>query len=67
MVTAYSNLVIKWRWLVILLSVVGAMLIASGGKHLTFDNDYNKIPIIKKTILLLLSPLKMASYLPPKT
>ncbi len=40
MVTAYSNLVIKWRWLVILLSVVGAMLIASGGKHLTFDNDY---------------------------
>ena len=40
MVTAYSNLVIKWRWLVILLSVVGVMLIASGAKHLTFDNDY---------------------------
>lgn len=40
MIENYSKLVIRWRWLVLLIAVVGTILIASGAKHLTFDNDY---------------------------
>jgi predicted RND superfamily exporter protein len=36
----YSKLVIKWCWLIIIASIVGVVLIASGAKYLTFDNDY---------------------------
>jgi predicted RND superfamily exporter protein len=40
MVESYANWVIKWRWLVLVVSLVATILIASGGKHLTFDTDY---------------------------
>ncbi len=40
MIEIYSKLVIKWCWLIIIASIVGVVLIASGAKYLTFDNDY---------------------------
>lgn len=36
----YAQNLIRFRWWVILFSFVAAILIASGGKHLTFDTDY---------------------------
>ncbi len=36
----YAQAIIRFRWLVILLSFVIAIMIASGGKHLSFDTDY---------------------------
>lgn len=40
MVQAYGQLIVRWRWFVALASFVLAIMIASGGKHLTFDTDY---------------------------
>ncbi len=40
MVQAYSNWLIKWRWLVLVASIIGAIFIASGAKYITFDTDY---------------------------
>jgi len=39
-VTAYANWVIRWRWLVIVASLIGAMMIASGGQFLGFSTNY---------------------------
>ncbi len=36
----YAHSIIRFRWWVILLSVFATLMIASGGKHLTFDTDY---------------------------
>jgi len=40
LIQSYSLGLIKYRWWVILLSFIMAILIASGGKNLTFDTDY---------------------------
>ncbi len=40
MVKAYSQWLIKWRWLVIVISILATILITSGAKNLTFDTDY---------------------------
>jgi hypothetical protein len=39
-VTAYANWVIKWRWLVIVVSLMAAMAVASGGQFLGFSTNY---------------------------
>jgi predicted RND superfamily exporter protein len=39
-VTAYANWVLRWRWLVIVASLIGAMMIASGGQFLGFSTNY---------------------------
>lgn len=36
----YAQGVIKFRWWIILLTLIASVLIGSGGKHLTFDTDY---------------------------
>jgi predicted RND superfamily exporter protein len=69
-IQTYAQGVIRFRWWIILLSFVATLMIANGGKYLTFDTDYRvffsdenpellafeKLQNIysKKTILLLL-------------
>lgn len=36
----YSEWVVKWRWLLIIMSVVSVLLLGSGGRLLAFNNDY---------------------------
>lgn len=40
MVERYARAVVRWRWLVILLSVISVLGLASGGRFLQFTNDY---------------------------
>ena len=37
---AYAGGVIRWRWLIIAATLVAAVAAASGGRFLTFSNDY---------------------------
>jgi predicted RND superfamily exporter protein len=37
---AYAGWVIRWRWLIIAATLVAAVAAASGGRFLTFSNDY---------------------------
>ena len=39
-VQAYAHGIIRFRWWVILLSFAATLMIASGGKYLSFDTDY---------------------------
>ncbi|NND65301.1 MAG: MMPL family transporter, partial [Gammaproteobacteria bacterium] len=39
-ITRYTEWVIKHPWVVLTLTVIIAFALASGGKHLTFNNDY---------------------------
>ena len=36
----YAEWIVRWRWLVIILSVVLALGAASGGRFLAFNTDY---------------------------
>jgi len=36
----YAEWVVKWRWLLIITSVILVMLLSSGGRLLAFNNDY---------------------------
>jgi len=40
MLSKYSDFVLRWRFLVVLLSLVAAFALAAGGKNLVFTNDY---------------------------
>ncbi len=40
MIERYATALLKWRWLVILLSVLSVLGLASGGRFLQFTNDY---------------------------
>ncbi len=40
MVESYTRLIIRWRYLVVVLTLLAVGLAASGGRFLTFDNDY---------------------------
>ncbi|MCW9013943.1 MAG: MMPL family transporter [Gammaproteobacteria bacterium] len=40
MIIRYSEWILKWRYLVVLLSITGVLLLASGGKNLVFKSDY---------------------------
>ena len=40
-VTQFANAVIKWRWLVLLGTLAVTVLAASGGRFLSFNNDYH--------------------------
>lgn len=40
MLIRYTEWILKWRYLVVLLSVVSVMVIASGAKNLSFKSDY---------------------------
>jgi len=39
-VQRYAQAIIRFRWWVIVISFIATLLIASGGKNLTFDTDY---------------------------
>jgi predicted RND superfamily exporter protein len=39
-IQTYAQGVIRFRWWIILLSFVATLMIANGGKYLTFDTDY---------------------------
>ena len=39
-VVAYLNWVVRWRWLVLILSAGAALALASGGRFIQFSNDY---------------------------
>lgn len=39
-VVAYLNWVVRWRWLVLILSAGAALALASGGRFIEFSNDY---------------------------
>lgn len=36
---AYGQLIVKWRWMVILLSVLAAVGLGTGGRKLAFTSD----------------------------
>ena len=40
MIEQYAKTLIKWRWLVVLLVLVGVILASSGARFLHFNNDY---------------------------
>ncbi len=40
MAVAYAKNVVKWRWAMLLLSVIAVIGLASGGRHLAFTSDY---------------------------
>ena len=40
MVATYANHIIRWRWLVILFSLIWVAIAATGNQYLTFTNDY---------------------------
>ncbi len=40
MLSKYSDFILRWRYLVVLISLVCAFALASGGKNLVFTNDY---------------------------
>jgi len=40
MVESYAAWIVRWRWLVLLLCLASVVLLASGGRFLTFTNDY---------------------------
>ena len=40
MVESYAAWIVRWRWLVLLLCLASVALLASGGRFLTFTNDY---------------------------
>ncbi len=40
MIEPYAHWLMRWRWLVLLATVVLVLVIASGGRFLVFENDY---------------------------
>jgi len=40
MLIRYTEWILKWRYLIVLMSIVGVMVIASGAQNLTFKSDY---------------------------
>ncbi len=40
MVEQYARWVVRWRWLILILTIGLVMLLGSGGKNLEFTNDY---------------------------
>lgn len=40
MIIRYTEWILKWRYLIILLSIIGVVALASGVKNLAFTNDY---------------------------
>jgi len=40
MITRYTEWLLRWRWLIILATIVSAGLLASGGRFLQMTNDY---------------------------
>jgi len=40
LVVSYTRWIVSWRWLVLLLCILGAGLAAAGAKNLGFSNDY---------------------------
>lgn len=40
MITNYAEWLLRWRWLVIAVSVLSVLLLASGGRFLSLTNDY---------------------------
>ena len=39
-VVAYGRLIVKFRWLVVLAAIAGALFLAGGGRFIEFSNDY---------------------------
>lgn len=40
MIQAYASWIVRFRWLIIAVTVLTTLLLASGGKNLSFTNDY---------------------------
>jgi len=40
MIESYARLIVRYRWLIIALTVIATMLLASGASKLSFTNDY---------------------------
>ena len=40
MLSTYSDLILRWRYLVVLITLVAIFLLGAGGKNLVFTNDY---------------------------
>ena len=40
MITRYGNFLVRFRWLVLISSILAILLLASGGRFLVFTNDY---------------------------
>ncbi len=40
MIEKYARWILRWRWLVIVLSFLSVAVLASGGRFLTLTNDY---------------------------
>ncbi len=40
MLSKYSDLILRWRYLVVLITLVAIFLLGAGGKNLVFTNDY---------------------------
>ena len=40
MIERYAAWIVRYRWIVIALSVIATLALASGGKNLSFTNDY---------------------------
>ncbi len=40
-IRALGRFVIRWRWLILLVSIAAALAAGSGGQYLTFNNDYH--------------------------
>ena len=40
MLSKYSDFVLRWRYIVVLVSLLAAFMFAAGGKNLVFTNDY---------------------------
>jgi len=40
MIERYGNWIVRYRWLVLLISIVGVFALMSGGRFLSFTNDY---------------------------
>ncbi len=40
MIERYAVWIVRYRWLVIIFSVIATLALATGGKNLSFTNDY---------------------------
>ena len=40
MVELYTQIIIRWRYLVVLLTLAAVVLIGAGARNLSFSNDY---------------------------
>ena len=40
MLSKYSDFVLRWRYLIVLITIAAILVLGAGGKNLVFTNDY---------------------------